>query len=632
MMLGTAITENDHQHNVAMARSSEATSSSGGAQPSQRWINDLGGAEESNHFVEVLLDVHDDTVTLRRVAPATDDHDASLFAESGERKFSSLRSSFRRNASSASSRMKQFSHELKRLSLSHSSAVRAFSARHAQDLSPLAAQQSRPRLVRSKSGAENALEGLRFISKTTNADQKALWAAVEARFDKMASADGKLSRADFGLCIGMNDSKEFAVELFDALARRKDINSQSITKKDLHDFWLQISDQSFDARMQIFFDMCDKNADGRISEKEVKEVIMLSASANKLSKLKQQAEEYAALIMEELDPDNLGYIELWQLETLLRGPADFGRDAYSNYSQTLSQTLAPPRRKNPIKALTRATKYFLDENWKRIWVIALWLAAMAGLFCWKFMQYRHKAAFHVMGYCVSVAKGAAETLKLNMALILLPVCRNIITWLRSTWLGNYVPFDDNINYHKLIALGIAIGVLVHGGVHLSCDFPRIVHSSSYDFYHDVGRGFHYHKPSYMGIITTVEGITGITMVILMIISFTLATTWFRRNLVKLPWPFHRLTGFNAFWYSHHLFVIVYILLIIHSIYLFLAFEWYQKTTWMYLAVPVLLYGGERTLRAFRSGHYAVQVVKVCTFCQNVLSTHSILGSITDNRY
>lgn len=37
---------------------------------------------------------------------------------------------------------------------------------------------------------------------------------------------------------------------------------------------------------------------------------MLSASANKLSKLKEQAAEYASLIMEELDPENFGYIEV----------------------------------------------------------------------------------------------------------------------------------------------------------------------------------------------------------------------------------------------------------------------------------------------------------------------------------
>jgi len=56
--------------------------------------------------------------------------------------------------------------------------------------------------------------------------------------------------------------------------------------------------------------------DGRITGEEVKEVIMLSASANKLSKLKDQAAEYAALIMEELDVDRAGYIEVLKLFNL----------------------------------------------------------------------------------------------------------------------------------------------------------------------------------------------------------------------------------------------------------------------------------------------------------------------------
>lgn len=38
------------------------------------------------------------------------------------------------------------------------------------------------------------------------------------------------------------------------------------------------------------------------------QIICFSASANKLSNIQKQADEYAALIMEELDPDNLGYI------------------------------------------------------------------------------------------------------------------------------------------------------------------------------------------------------------------------------------------------------------------------------------------------------------------------------------
>jgi respiratory burst oxidase len=40
------------------------------------------------------------------------------------------------------------------------------------------------------------------------------------------------------------------------------------------------------------------------------QIITLSASANNLTKVTEQSEEYARLIMEELDPNNLGYIEV----------------------------------------------------------------------------------------------------------------------------------------------------------------------------------------------------------------------------------------------------------------------------------------------------------------------------------
>ena len=144
------------------------------------------------------------------------------------------------------------------------------------------------------------------------------------------------------------------------------------------------------------------------------------------------------------------------------------------------------------------------------------------------------------------------------------------------------------------------------------------------------------KPTYSELVKGWEGITGVLMVVLMFIAFTLATHWFRRSLVKLPKPFDRITGFNAFWYSHHLFVLVYILLVVHGLMLYLVHEWYLRTvrksrllpfvrpplvaeasrsslpsqTWMYLAVPLLLYAGERILRAFRSGYYSVRVLKV----------------------
>lgn len=54
---------------------------------------------------------------------------------------------------------------------------------------------------------------------------------------------------------GMRDSKEFALELFDALGRRRRLKVEKVTRDELYEFWSQITDQSFDSRLQIFFDM-----------------------------------------------------------------------------------------------------------------------------------------------------------------------------------------------------------------------------------------------------------------------------------------------------------------------------------------------------------------------------------------
>ncbi|KAL4318758.1 hypothetical protein GQ457_18G001750 [Hibiscus cannabinus] len=568
-------------------------------------------------LVEVTLELENDSIVFCSVAPpppgtpsiVPDEREASVAGSS----VISTRSL------STTSRIRRKFAWLKSGSSSRASST----ADNEQDRRITARDERRikAKLQRTKSSAERALKGLRFISKNTGAnDAEQMWKRVESRFESLAK-DGFLAREDFGECIGMVDSKEFAVGIFDALARRRRQRIQKITKEELRDFWLQISDQSFDARLQIFFDMADSNEDGRVTREEVQELIMLSASANKLSKLKEQAEEYASLIMEELDPENFGYIELWQLETLL-----LQRDTYMNYSRPLStasvgwsQNLSSLRPKSMFRRVCFKLRCLLLENWRRGWILLLWMMAMATLFVWKFMQYRNRAAFQVMGYCLCTAKGAAETLKLNMALILLPVCRNTLTWLRSTKARSFVPFDDSINFHKTIACAIAIGVLVHAGNHLACDFIRLTDAPPEIFDLIASDFSHGKQPAYTELLIGILGVTGIAMVIFMSIAFILATSHFRKNILRFPAPFNRLTGFNAFWYSHHLLGLVYILLVIHGTFLFLAHKWYQKSTWMYICVPLLLYIGERSVRTSRSEHYSVKIFKVSVLPGNVFS-------------
>nr|AAC39477.1 respiratory burst oxidase protein C [Arabidopsis thaliana] len=518
-------------------------------------------------YVDLTVDVQDDTVSVHSLKM----EGGSSVEESPE--LTLLKRNRLEKKTTVVKRLASVSHELKRLT----SVSGGIGGR----------KPPRPaKLDRTKSAASQALKGLKFISKT---DGGAGWSAVEKRFNQItATTGGLLLRTKFGECIGMT-SKDFALELFDALARRRNITGEVIDGDQLKEFWEQINDQSFDSRLKTFFDMVDKDADGRLTEDEVR--------------------------------------ELESLETLLLQAATqsviTSTGERKNLSHMMSQRLKPTFNRNPLKRWYRGLRFFLLDNWQRCWVIVLWFIVMAILFTYKYIQYRRSPVYPVMGDCVCMAKGAAETVKLNMALILLPVCRNTITWLRNkTRLGRVVPFDDNLNFHKVIAVGIIVGVTMHAGAHLACDFPRLLHATP-EAYRPLRQFFGDEQPkSYWHFVNSVEGITGLVMVLLMAIAFTLATPWFRRGKLNyLPGPLKKLASFNAFWYTHHLFVIVYILLVAHGYYLYLTRDWHNKTTWMYLVVPVVLYACERLIRAFRSSIKAVTIRKVAVYPGNVLAIH-----------
>ncbi|XP_038879475.1 respiratory burst oxidase homolog protein A-like isoform X2 [Benincasa hispida] len=458
--------------------------------------------------------------------------------------------------------------------------------------------------------------GLRFIDFLRDNERE--WKLAEKRFDQLCwssvASEPALKWSNFPFCIGMSESQEFAYQLLRALRRRKNWKIE-ITKSEFHILWCQLIHSSVNSRTTTLFHLCDRNMDGKVTEKDIKQMIMLSASTNKLSVTHEEGEDYAALVMEELDEEKQGYLELPQFEKLFKISSP--KTVPTLNKQSSNKHIR--HRHDPFQESICEAEMLLRSRWRRAWMVALWLIICLALFAWKFIQYRQRTAFQVMGYCLSIAKGAAETLKFNMALVLLPVCRNTITWLRrNSSLNSIIPFNDNLNFHKLVAGGIVAGVILHGGTHLVCDLPRISGCEKSIFEKTVGAQFNYHQPSYGEMLATTESLTGIIMVILMAIAFLLATKWPRRKSTSLPRSIQQVTGYNTFWYSHHLFIFVYALLIVHSIFLFLTDKATEKTTWMYIAIPVSLYTGERILRAIRSCLYEVNILKARTYSGKVL--------------
>jgi respiratory burst oxidase len=129
-------------------------------------------------YVEITLDVRDDLVAVHSVKPTTEQEDpeVTLLAQRLEKQSSARASAAAAMIRSASSRFRQVSQELRKLT-----------------------SASRKQIDRSKSATKHALKGLKFISRT---DGSAGWLAVEKRFDELATSSGLLHRSRFGQCIG----------------------------------------------------------------------------------------------------------------------------------------------------------------------------------------------------------------------------------------------------------------------------------------------------------------------------------------------------------------------------------------------------------------------------------------------
>ena len=67
------------------------------------------------------------------------------------------------------------------------------------------------------------------------------------------------------------------------------------------------------------------------------------------------------------------------------------------------------------------------------------------------VEREHRGYRRITGYGLSVTRGAAAVMSFCFSLLLLTMCRNLLTGLRDTLLNLYIPLDSHVAFHKLVA-------------------------------------------------------------------------------------------------------------------------------------------------------------------------------------
>jgi NADPH oxidase 2 len=111
----------------------------------------------------------------------------------------------------------------------------------------------------------------------------------------------------------------------------------------------------------------------------------------------------------------------------------------------------------------------VNEGWRRAFV-GIFILVHCLLYGLGFANYWLKdnltQARKTYGLGYPIARSAALVLHFDVACILFPVCRTLISLARQTPLNGIIPFDKNLTFHKLVAYSIVFFTWVHTIAHL----------------------------------------------------------------------------------------------------------------------------------------------------------------------
>ncbi|KXL49406.1 hypothetical protein M433DRAFT_65104 [Acidomyces richmondensis BFW] len=137
------------------------------------------------------------------------------------------------------------------------------------------------------------------------------------------------------------------------------------------------------------------------------------------------------------------------------------------------------------------------------------------------------AALNSLHFSVWFSRGAGLCLSADVTLILLPMCRNILRWVRPKI--RWLPLDESQYFHRQVAYSLLFWTIVHTSSH----YVNFFNVERYQIRPQAAVQIHY---------TEAGGITGHVMLLCMLLMYTTAHTKIRQQ------------SYETFWYTHHLFI------------------------------------------------------------------------------
>ncbi|CAL1286457.1 unnamed protein product [Larinioides sclopetarius] len=288
-----------------------------------------------------------------------------------------------------------------------------------------------------------------------------------------------LSKLEFAEALGMRPESLFVKNMFNCVDKDKD---GRISFQEFLDTVVLFSRGKTEDKLRIVFDMCDDDGNGVIDKRELMQMLRSLVDIAKTNSLDEvQVMDLIQGMFEASglqDKEELGYEDFKLMMREYKG--DFIAigldckgakqnflDTSTNIARMTSFQISRPSEDPPgwLCGKFNQLATFLEEYRQHIFYLFVFYVVTGVLFLERFVFYsyfaEHTDLRHVMGLGIAVTRGSAAALSFCYSLLLLTMCRNLITKLRELPLHQYVPLDSYVQFHKVVALTALFFSMIH---------------------------------------------------------------------------------------------------------------------------------------------------------------------------
>ncbi|CAG2108202.1 unnamed protein product, partial [Medioppia subpectinata] len=420
-----------------------------------------------------------------------------------------------------------------------------------------------------------------------------------------------LSKKEFAEALGMKPDSLFVKQMFNCVDKDKD---GRISFQEFLDTVVLFSRGKSEDKLRIIFDMCDNDGNAVIDKLELTKMLR---SLVDIAKTDSMAEEevmdliagmFAATGLE--NKEELTYDDFKLMMKEYRG--DFiaiGLDckgAKQNFLDTSTNIarmtsfqinqLPDPEPNYVIRKWNFLITY-LEEYRQHIVYLLIFFVITTVLFFERFVSYtylsEHTDLRHVMGYGIAVTRGSAASLSFCYSLLLLTMCRNLITKIREIPLHQYIPLDSHVQFHKIVAMTALFFTVIHTVGH--CINFYHVSTQPIEHLRCLTKELNFEsdsKPTFsFWIFGTVTGLSGIVLFIIVCVIFIFAHPKIRQK------------AYSYFWTAHSLYYWLFIFSLIHG----LAKLTGTPRFWIFFIIPAIIFAFDKIV-SLQAKHMELDVL------------------------